>query len=251
MSSQWSSQESATWEGSSESSSTAETAKSEAGNLAQTSKQGVGQVAGTAKEQGQEVLSEAASQAKNLIGETRSKVTGQASEQQQRAASNLRLLSDELRSMAEISGSSGTGAHLVRQASEQVQQVAGWLESRDPSGVLEEARNFARRKPGTFLAGAAVAGLLAGRATRTGVELKRESSSSDSGSEAVGYATTTTTLPPVVPEQPGYVGGATGTGYASAGTYASDTYAEGDADTAGQAGGTYPNETSSSEEPQR
>ncbi|MEK8109106.1 phage holin family protein [Micromonospora sp. M12] len=46
------------------------------------------------------------------------------------------------------------------------QQAAGWLDEREPGEVLDEVRTYARRNPGTFLAGAAVAGLLVGRLTR-------------------------------------------------------------------------------------
>lgn len=256
MSDQWSSQEPSTWEGSSETSSTTDTAKAEASNVAQTSKQGAAQVAGTAKEQGQQVLSEATSQAKNLVDETKSQVASQAGQQQQRAAGNLRSLGDELRSMADSSDSSGIAAQLVQQASDQVQQLAGWLDSRDPSGVLDDVRSFARRKPGAFLIGAAAAGLLAGRATRAGVDIKRDSSASSDGYAGPGgYPDATSTMPPVTPAQPQYPYDASDVGgtYASGGTYAAGTYTgdtytgdtytgetyTGDTYTGGTAGGTH------------
>ena len=50
----------------------------------------------------------------------------------------------------------GKGAH----------QAAGWLADRDPGSLLDEVRSFARRKPGTYLAIAMGAGVLAGRLTR-------------------------------------------------------------------------------------
>ena len=267
MSDQWSSQEPSTWEGSSETSSTTDTAKAEASNLAQTSKEGAGQVASTAKEQGQQVLSEATSQARSLVDETRSQLGQQAGQQQQRAASSLRSISDDLRAMADNSFSSGVAAQVVRQASEQVQQVAGWLDSRDPSGMLEDVRDFARRRPGAFLVGAAATGLLAGRATRAGVDMKRsESSSGDGYTAAGGYPDTTSTMPPVTETQYPYdttdVGGTAAGTYASGGTYAAGTYADetytGDTYTGGTAGSTYAGGTGTGEtawsdpgEPQR
>jgi len=238
MSEQWSSQEPSTWEGSSETSSTSDTAKAEAGNVAQTSKESVGQVAGTAKEQGQQVLSEATSQARNLVDETRSQIGQQAGEQQQRAAGALRSISDDLRSMADNSYSSGPATQIVQQASDQVQQVAAWMEGRDFNGMLEDVRGFARRKPGTFLIGAAAAGLVAGRATRAGVDIKRSESASDASTD---YPVATTTPPAT---ESGYpydttdVGGTTGGTYASGDTYAAGTYAD-DPYTGGTAGGGY------------
>ncbi len=158
------------------SSPTAQTAKDEAGNVASTAKDSGTQVASTAKDQGQRVVSETTQQARNLMGETRSQVQQQASTQQQRAVGNLRSIGDELESMAGSSEQSGMGSQLVRQASEQVKQVAGWLDSRDPQGLLEDIRDFARRRPGAFLFGATAAGMVAGRLTRAGVDVKRQQS---------------------------------------------------------------------------
>jgi hypothetical protein len=39
------------------------------------------------------------------------------------------------------------------------------LQNREPADLLEEVRSYARRKPGTFLLGAALAGVVAGRLT--------------------------------------------------------------------------------------
>ena len=58
------------------------------------------------------------------------------------------------------------GTTLADQAADRVQSVAGWLEQRQPGEVLDEVRDFARRRPGTFLAAAAVVGLIGGRLTR-------------------------------------------------------------------------------------
>lgn len=60
----------------------------------------------------------------------------------------------------------GVATDLVRGASGTVHQAADWLEQREPGTVVNELRDYARRHPGMFLAGAAVAGVLAGRLTR-------------------------------------------------------------------------------------
>lgn len=125
-----------------------------------------GAVAQTAKEQGTEVGREAARQARNLYGEARSQLASQTGEQQRRAAGGLRSLADEMRSMAEQGGQAGPVTELARQAADRVQGVAGWLEQREPGDLITEARDYARRNPGTFLVGAAVLGVLAGRLTR-------------------------------------------------------------------------------------
>ncbi|MET7808410.1 hypothetical protein [Micromonospora chersina] len=125
-----------------------------------------GAVAQTAKEQGQEVVGEAKRQARNLYGEARNQVTAQTSQQQQRAASGLRSLAEEMRSMAQTGGSGGPVTELAHQAADRVHGVAGWLEQREPGDLLNEVKTYARRNPGTFLLGAALLGVVAGRLTR-------------------------------------------------------------------------------------
>ncbi|MFE0531540.1 hypothetical protein ACFW0V_28465 [Micromonospora parva] len=141
-----------------------------------------GAVAQTAREQGTEVGREAARQARNLYGEARSQLASQTGEQQRKAAGGLRSLADEMRSMAEQGGQAGPVTELARQAADRVHGVAGWLEERQPGDLITEVRDYARRNPGTFLVGAAVLGVLAGRLTR-GIS----ASGDDSGNGSAGY----------------------------------------------------------------
>ncbi|WP_320066619.1 hypothetical protein [Micromonospora sp. RTGN7] len=126
-----------------------------------------GAVAQTAKEQGREVIGEAKRQARDLYGEARHQLVGQTGEQQRRAAGGLRSLADEMRSMAQNSGQAGPVTELTHQAAERVNGVAGWLEERQPGDIVAEVKDYARRNPGTFLVGAAVLGVLAGRLTKS------------------------------------------------------------------------------------
>ncbi|SIN14742.1 hypothetical protein [Micromonospora cremea] len=141
-----------------------------------------GAVAQTAKEQGTEVGREAARQARNLYGVARSQLASQTGEQQRRAAGGLRSLADEMRSMAEQGGQAGPVSELARQAADRVHGVAGWLEEREPGDLITEVRDYARRNPGTFLVGAAVLGVLAGRLTRS-----ISAAGDDSGSGSPSY----------------------------------------------------------------
>ncbi|MBU5424243.1 hypothetical protein KQI48_16355 [Cellulomonas hominis] len=119
-----------------------------------------------AKDQAGEVVAEAKGQARDLLGEAREGLRGQASDQQARAASGLRALGDELGRMADASEQGGLAGDLVRQVAGRTGSVATWLEDREPGDVLSEVTDFARRRPGLFLALAAGAGVLAGRLTR-------------------------------------------------------------------------------------
>ena len=68
--------------------------------------------------------------------------------------------------MARNSEQDGVATDLARQAADKARQAAGWLADRDPGSLLDEVRSFARKKPGTYLALALGAGVLAGRLTR-------------------------------------------------------------------------------------
>ncbi|MEU7802076.1 hypothetical protein AB0B10_22685 [Micromonospora arborensis] len=141
-------------------------ARQEASRVGQQATQAGGQVAHTAAEQGGQVAAEARRQAQQLTGQASGQLRDQAQTQQRRAAEGLRDLGRNLGSMAEQDGDSGLAGHAVRRVADAAQQAAGWLDEREPGEVLDEVRTYARSHPGTFLAGAAVAGLLVGRLTR-------------------------------------------------------------------------------------
>lgn len=145
---------------------TTEVAKEQAADLKQGTVQAGQHVASVAKDQAVNVTAEAGRQAKDLLGQARSELGQQASAQQQRVADGLRSLSQQLHSMSQHSDQPGVAADLARQGAQTTDQVASWFEDRDPAGLVDEVRSFARRRPGAFLLMAAGAGLLAGRLTR-------------------------------------------------------------------------------------
>jgi hypothetical protein len=174
--------------------STTDVAKDQAKSVAGDAKEGGQQVAQTAKEQTQQVASEAKNQARDLYDQVRGELGDQASNQHQRAAGGLRSLGDELGSMAQGSQQSGIASDLAQQASDRVHSVAGWLESREPGDVLHEVTDFARRKPGTFLAAAAAIGFLGGRLTRgLAAEAHDDASGNGTSGSVAGYGAAPTT----------------------------------------------------------
>lgn len=156
--------------------STPEVAKDEAAEVARTAAQSGGQVAGTVGDQASRVASETAAQARNLLSESRNQLSEQTKEGQRKAAGGLNTLADQLHDMAEKSEGQGVAGELARQAAERTRTVASWLENREPGELLDEVRGFARRKPGVFLAGAALAGVVVGRLTRGVIAAKSDSS---------------------------------------------------------------------------
>jgi ElaB/YqjD/DUF883 family membrane-anchored ribosome-binding protein len=141
--------------------------KDEAANVAGTVKDETANVVGTTKEEAGKVVGESKKQAKALFDEAREQLTEQAGVQQQRVATGLRGIGDELTRMSESSDQQGIAGDLVSQMASRTSDVASWLDGRDPGSVLTEVRNFARRKPGTFIAVSAVAGLVAGRLVKS------------------------------------------------------------------------------------
>lgn len=134
------------------------------------------QIASSAKDEGMAVVQESRRQAADLMREATSQLQEQAGAQKGKAVEGLRSLGEQLQSMAS-STDAGPAADLAHQASGKVTQAAAWLEQNDPGTLLEEMKNLARRKPGTFLLGALAAGVVAGRVTR-GVQGATSSGSS-------------------------------------------------------------------------
>lgn len=146
--------------------STTDVARNEAAGVGQSARDAGSQVAQTAADQARQVVAETGRQARDLLGEAQGQARDQASVQQHRAAEQLRTFADELHDMAAKSGQSGLATEVTRQAADRIEGAASWLEQREPGDLLDGVRDFARRRPGAFLIGAAVAGLAAGRLTR-------------------------------------------------------------------------------------
>lgn len=177
-----------------EAASTAATAKEEARSVADTATTKAAEVAGTAKSEAATVAREAGTQARELAGEFKSQLQEQSTAQRDRLASTLRSVADELRSMADNGGQNGVASELARQAADRSRSFAEFLEGRDPGSLLDELRSLARRKPGTFLLGAALAGVAAGRLTRGAAK-----ANSSDGDAVAGELTTGTAALPAAP----------------------------------------------------
>lgn len=175
-----------------------DTAKQEAANLKDTAAEQASNVAGTAKDEAKNVAHEAKSQAKDLFAQTQSELKEQAGVQQQRVASGLRSLGDELGSMASGSEQQGLATDLVRQVSDRAGSAASWLDARDPGSLLNEVKSYARRKPGTFIAVAAIAGVVAGRLTRSLAGVAADEKEAEASAPSTATSAPVVTPPPVV-----------------------------------------------------
>ncbi|MEU1508130.1 hypothetical protein [Kitasatospora sp. NPDC005748] len=180
--------------------------RDKAGGGAQVVADNVGEAVGTAKDQASEVVGEAGAQVRDLLAEARDQVQEQARAQTGRLAENVRRLAHELRDMADHGKPDSAATAAVGQLADGGHQVADRLERRGPDGLLEDVQDFARRRPGVFLAGAALAGFALGR---TGKGVAAAGSTSAPGGEGRGgreYPPPVPVTPPspAAPPAPGY-----------------------------------------------
>lgn len=172
------------------------------------------QVGETARREASHVVEDVKEEASNLFEELGADVRAQAAIQQDKIATNLREISQELRGMLESSSSGSSASLLVDQAARHSGKVAQWLENREPGDLVHEVKDFARKRPGAFLGLALGAGLLAGRITRNATAKPADTVNPSPVSPEppnAGAPRTVETMPPTYNDTIG-AGGAGGSG---------------------------------------
>jgi hypothetical protein len=168
----------------------ASSAVDESRDVAQTAKQAAGSVAEEARQQAGNVARDVRDQARNLMGETRTQLRDSADAQTRSVASSLQGFADQLRALASGRPDEAGGARrYVDMASDAIGDLAGLLQSRNFEGVVRDVQQFARRRPGVFLAAAAGAGFVAGR-------LVRNSAAAETSITSPGYGSSGQALQP-------------------------------------------------------
>ncbi|MFE6401029.1 hypothetical protein [Streptomyces alboflavus] len=153
------------------------TAREKAAAVGHTAQHGAQQSAATAQEKGRDVAGTARDQASNVIQETtaqgrfvydvlKDRATGEADTQIQRLAASIRCLAEDLREMSQGGKPDSAAASLIHEVADRGHQLANRLDRQGPGELLDETKEFARRRPGLFLAGAALAGFAASRLGR-------------------------------------------------------------------------------------
>lgn len=156
----------------------------EASGVAQDAGDAGRRVVDTAKDETRGVAEETRHQVRRITDQLGGELREQAANQQVRAAKGLRSVGSDFSQMADGSASSGYATDLVRQAGRKADDVAQWLDARDPGALLQEVKSFARRRPGLFLAIAVGAGIVAGRLTRALTASDDDGSAAASGTTA-------------------------------------------------------------------
>jgi len=139
-------------------------------------------VAQEATTQVKNVAQQAKTQLTGLMGQTKDEVRQQAQSKGEQAASGLRTLSQQLEALANgRPQEAGQLTSYLDEARERMMGFASSLEQRGPQGMLQDVSRYARRKPGSFLLMAGVAGFFAGRLVRAGAAANSESNSDSQG----------------------------------------------------------------------
>jgi hypothetical protein len=175
-----------------------------------------------------------------VASDVRDRVSTQARSQNDKLVSGIRQAADQLDEMRGAQQDS-PAATVVSRIADSGRQFADYLDRNGPEGVLREVQDFARRRPGAFLATALAAGFVVGRlgkgvakAGSGGGTSKPSSDSFVSGSSG-GYATGGgyRTGAAGYADQAGFGGGSNyptgpaGTGYGAAGTTGTEYAATG------------------------
>ena len=142
-------------------------AKDEGSEVAQHAKEAAGQVGSTVRDQAAHVTRETKDQARHVVHDVRQRVAAEAEQQATRVSKQLGRIADELGEMAGSAPPDSMSSGAIQSVADTSRQAARFLDERGAQGLLDSARDYARRKPGTFLLGAAVAGFLIGRVAKS------------------------------------------------------------------------------------
>jgi hypothetical protein len=129
-----------------------------------TAKDAASNVGDAASRRGRQLQGEAKGHARDLARNAQHQLRGHAQEETQRAGSALSTAGDQLRALADGRiDDAGVFGDYVEQAADAVNRWADTINDRGFDGLLDDLRSVGRRRPGMFLGGALLAGVLAGR----------------------------------------------------------------------------------------
>jgi hypothetical protein len=148
---------------------TGPTARDRAGGISEVTSEQARQLAGTSLEQVKQAGSSVVDQASGLLDDARGQVRTQLETQGTHLADGLSRLSQQTKAL--IDGRAEESGPLAGYAETVVSSLDRWAEQvrqRGVYGLADDLQDFARRRPGAFLAGAGALGVVAGRLLRAG-----------------------------------------------------------------------------------
>ncbi len=150
----------------------ADQAKEQLHNVAEAGKQAGTQAVEQGKQMAGSLLDNARDAVKTQIGTQKSNLTAGLND----VAQALLLSSNHLQEQGQ-----GGVAHYGDQAAEKITQLSGYLRERDVDQVLDEVQTYARQKPGLFIGGSILLGLVAARFLKSGAAVAGQSASAKTG----------------------------------------------------------------------
>ncbi|GHD51002.1 hypothetical protein [Streptomyces galbus] len=162
-----------------------ESVRAETTATAGQTREAAGQVATTAAQQAKTVADEVRHQAGSVVGDLRGRVMDEAEGQTKRAAGVLRQWAQDLADLADGAPGDTPARSLTAQLADRGHRAADYVDRHGVEGIVGDVQRFARRRPGLFLGGALVAGLVAGR---LGKSAGRAAQSAGAGQERAAAA---------------------------------------------------------------
>lgn len=142
----------------------ADAAKGAASDVASEATSAAADVKETAKTEVRSVVSDATERAAEVMQTTRSELRSQVADKTKSVASSLDSVARQLTGMAEKADDPDSPVtQLARTAAEQIRHQSQRLEQGGVEGLVDDARRFARNRPGAFLLGSVAAGFAFGR----------------------------------------------------------------------------------------
>ncbi|MCC3763416.1 hypothetical protein K3N28_10060 [Glycomyces sp. TRM65418] len=138
------------------------------------------EVADTAREQGRQLADEAKTQVRNVAEDAKEQLREQIASQTTKATESLRSLGEQVSALAQgRPEEAGPLTDYTQAAAERLRSTADRVQDQGIDGLLEDTKQFARRRPAAFLFGAALAGFAVGRLLRGGGDAHKQHSESE------------------------------------------------------------------------
>jgi len=144
-----------------------EAATQGASEVASTAKDKATSVVDATKQQGADVARDAKEHAQDLMHQTRDQLRSQAQDQMKSLADTLQAIAEQLDGLANGEPQPGMALDMTKQIASAAHRASDHLEEGGMEAVLGDVKQFARRRPGAFLAASLVGGVVAGRVLRS------------------------------------------------------------------------------------
>jgi hypothetical protein len=140
----------------------ARTARDAGETVARTARDAGADVARTVGEQARQVAHAAADEVRQVGVDVRQRLRDEADHQHRQVVDRVGTFAEQLDAMAAERPDTPAG-ELVGMLAARSRSFAEYLDQHGPERVLHELQDFARRRPGTFIAAALAAGFVVGR----------------------------------------------------------------------------------------